>query len=175
MKKKIKIILFCLMSVAFIGCDQVTKELARGHLKDKPALSYYHDTFRLVYAENTGAFLSMGANWPKALSFWVMSIVPLLLLTALFVYGIKKVSAISFFSSLPFVLIFSGGVGNIIDRILYDRHVTDFMNLGINNFRTGIFNVADLCVTAGVIMLLILQFRKPAANANDIATSEGGE
>jgi signal peptidase II len=59
-----------------------------------------------------------------------------------------------------FALIFAGGIGNIIDRILYDRHVTDFLNVGFGNIRTGIFNVADICVTAGVIGILL--FRKAA-------------
>ena len=50
----------------------------------------------------------------------------------------------------PFAFIFSGGIGNIIDRIMFDRHVVDFMNLGVNNLRTGIFNFADVYVTTGV-------------------------
>jgi signal peptidase II len=59
-------------------------------------------------------------------------------------------------------MIFAGGLGNIIDRIAFDRHVTDFMNVGIGSLRTGIFNVADMCVTAGVIVLLFAYWdRKP--------------
>jgi signal peptidase II len=165
MTKRMKMLIFCLISVAFIGCDQVTKGLAKDHLKNKATHSYYHDTFRLMYVENTGAFLGLGDKWPKAVSFWVMSIVPLLLLLALFVYGMRNVTTLFFFSGLPYVLIFSGGVGNIIDRILHDRHVTDFMNLGIRNFRTGIFNFADLYVTTGVILLLVFQFRKPVSKS----------
>ena len=59
-----------------------------------------------------------------------------------------------------FALIISGGLGNVIDRLLFDRHVTDFMNIGINNFRTGIFNFADICVTAGAICLLFFYKEK---------------
>jgi signal peptidase II len=162
MKKRFKLFLFCVISLAFISCDHVTKELAKEHLKDKATLSYYHDTFRLEYAENTGAFLNFGATWPRAISFWAMSMLPLLFLIALFVYAIRKTANSSILTLLPFILIFSGGIGNIIDRIVYDRHVTDFMNVGINNLRTGIFNFADLYVTTGVIMLLVFQFRKPS-------------
>lgn len=61
----------------------------------------------------------------------------------------------SFMKIFSLSLLFSGGIGNIIDRILFDRHVTDFMNLGVQNIRTGIFNVADVCVTAGAIGLLL--------------------
>lgn len=52
-------------------------------------------------------------------------------------------------------LIFAGGIGNIIDRIFFDRHVPDFIIIGFKNLHTGIFNVADVCVTAGVIGLLL--------------------
>ena len=61
-------------------------------------------------------------------------------------------------------MVFSGGIGNIFDRIVYDRHVTDFINMGIGNIRTGIFNVADICVTAGVIGLLIFFNEKEKSN-----------
>jgi signal peptidase II len=73
---------------------------------------------------------------------------------------------------IPYILIFSGGVGNIADRIIYDRHVTDFMNLGINEWRTGIFNVADLYVTSGVIMLLISQFKKNREQPVPVSSSD---
>jgi len=53
-------------------------------------------------------------------------------------------------------LIFAGGVGNIIDRVLFDRHVPDFMNIGIHQLRTGIFKVADVYITAGALDLVLL-------------------
>lgn len=155
--------MFCFTSILFIGCDQVTKELAKEHLKDKAAMSFYHDTFRLDYIENTGAFLSLGDNWSSTTSFWVLNVLPLLFLTGLFVYAIRKTATHSFIEMFPFLLICSGGWGNIIDRILYNRHVTDFMNVGINNLRTGIFNVADMYVSAGVIMLLVFQWKNTRA------------
>jgi len=160
MKRNIKIVLFCTLSVLFIGCDQVTKELAKVHLKDKPMMSFYHDTFRLDYIENTGAFLSLGDDWPPAASFWLMNVLPLLFLVGLFVYAIRKTATAGLIQIFPFMLIFAGGLGNIIDRMLYNRHVTDFMNMGINNLRTGIFNVADVYVTTGVIMLFVFQWKK---------------
>ena len=71
-----------------------------------------------------------------------------------------------------FALILAGGLGNIIDRIWHDRHVTDFMNVGIGSLRTGIFNVADMCVTAGVIGLVIISFtEKKHENATELDKS----
>src|ERR1700712_1803418 len=155
MKRNIRILLFCTISIIFIGCDHVTKELAKVHLRDRPVMSFYHDTFRLDYIENTGAFLSFGDDWGPVASFWLMNVLPLIFLMGLFVYAIRKTATSTLMSVFPFLLIFAGGLGNIIDRMLYDRHVTDFMNVGVNNLRTGIFNVADMCVTAGVITFLV--------------------
>jgi signal peptidase II len=155
MNTKMKIILFCLCCFAFISCDRVTKDLAKEHLKGKEIRTYYNDTFRLEYAENTGAALSFGDNLPKAASFWLLSMLPLLFLIGLAIYTIKNLQQMGTMKVFSLAMIFSGGIGNIIDRILFDRHVTDFMNIGFGNIRTGIFNVADMCITAGAIGLLI--------------------
>ena len=154
MKSSIKIFLFCVSSIVFIGCDRATKDLAKEHLKNKEAVSYFHDTIRLEYAENTGAAMSFGDKLPKTASFLLLSIVPLIFLLLLFVYTIKHTKEFNSIKMFCIALIFAGGIGNITDRIFFDRHVPDFMILGIQNFRTGIFNFADVCVTAGVIGLL---------------------
>lgn len=138
-----------------ISCDQLTKKLAKTHLADQQPASYFHDTFRLEYVENTGAALSLGANLPQPYNFILFSVIPLLLLLALFFYTIIHIKKFNVIRLLSFALIFAGGIGNVIDRIFYDRHVTDFLNLGVQNLRTGIFNVADICITVGVIGIFI--------------------
>ena len=160
MKIRIKIILFCVSSLLFIGCDRITKDIAKEHLMYHAPISYLHNTIILEYVENTGAALSLGDSLSKPVSFWLLSIVPLLFLVVLFIYAILKIRVLTSLKLLAFSLIFAGGLGNIIDRLLFDRHVTDFMNVGIGSLRTGIFNVADMCVTAGVIMLLVSSYVK---------------
>jgi signal peptidase II len=61
--------------VATIGCDRVTKHVATTALAGEPGRSYLADTIRLEYVENTGGFLSLGADLPRAAR------------TALFVFG----------------------------------------------------------------------------------------
>jgi signal peptidase II len=158
MNIRIKIFLFCTLSLLFIGCDQVTKNIVKHNLVEGVSTSYWHDTVRLIYVQNTGAMLNLGDDLSPKISFWLLSILPLLLLSALFVYSIRNVRKISSVELLCFCMIFAGGIGNIIDRILFDRHVTDFMNIGLGNLRTGIFNFADLCVTTGVIALLVFRY-----------------
>jgi signal peptidase II len=159
MKRGMKILLFCLSSLVLISWDRASKELAKEHLKDKAPITYFHDTFRLQYVENTGAALSLGDNLPKAASFWLLSILPLALLIFMSGYTIKMSGEMSTAKLMAFALIIAGGLGNIYDRIVFDRHVTDFMNIGIGDLRTGIFNFADICVTAGAIMM-IASFRQ---------------
>jgi len=162
MRTRTKILLFCIISIAFISCDRVTKSLAKTHLMNKPEVSYFHDMFKLEYAENTGAALSLGDGLPKTVSFWLLSIMPLALMVALLIYTIKNSATLSWMKIASLALIFAGGIGNLIDRIFFDRHVTDFMNMGILGLRTGIFNVADVGVTAGVIGLLVFNRERTA-------------
>jgi signal peptidase II len=162
MKNWMKVSLFCLTSLVFIGCDRITKNLAKEHLMHHEPISYFHNMVRLEYVENTGAALSLGDQLSKPLSFWLLSIIPLVFLLLLFAYVISKMHELSTLKLLSFSMIIGGGLGNIIDRIMFDRHVIDFMNVGISNLRTGIFNVADMCVTAGVIVLLFSYREKKA-------------
>jgi signal peptidase II len=167
MSKSLRTGIFCLLTLAFIGCDRVTKDLAKENLADRGTISYLHDTFRLQYVENTGAALNLGDKLSKTASFWLLSMIPLMFLLVLVIYLVKNVQNLDNKKLLCFALVLSGGLGNIIDRIVFDRHVTDFMNLGINHIRTGIFNFADVCVSAGVAGLAILYgTRKPGPGSS---------
>ena len=63
---------------------------------------------------------------------------------------------------IGFALIIGGGIGNLIDRIVHGS-VTDFFQIRLGFFRTGIFNIADIAVTNGVF---ILQFIQQSNNPN---------
>jgi signal peptidase II len=61
-------------------------------------------------------------------------------------------------SIVGFSSIAGGGIANLYDRFLYGS-VTDFLFMDFGGiFRTGIFNVADLSVTTGMVLLLISSF-----------------
>ncbi|WP_419661036.1 signal peptidase II (lipoprotein signal peptidase) domain protein [Desulfosarcina variabilis str. Montpellier] len=56
------------------------------------------------------------------------------------------------------------GIGNLIDRILHNGFVMDFLNVGIGPLRTGIFNVADVAIMGGAALLFFKTFRKKEEN-----------
>ena len=60
-------------------------------------------------------------------------------------------------------LIASGGISNWIDRVRDSGVVVDFLNVGVGTLRTGIFNVADLAIVAGLAVLLSSR-RSPASH-----------
>lgn len=165
MNKWYKISFFCILSFTFIGCDRVTKTLAREQLTNNKIISYFHDTFRLEYIENTGAALGFGENLSKNASFWLLSAFPLVCLLLLFAYTIHRSEEMSLSKMSCLALIFAGGVGNIIDRIFFDRHVSDFMNIGILDLRTAIFNFADVYITVGVIAFILLYRTRSSSSA----------
>lgn len=155
-----KMLWFIACCIFCIGSDQITKRLAKVYLRDQPEKSYLDGVFKLMYVENTGAALSLGDDLNPVASFWLLSILPLAFLAVVVFYVFKNLHQISLIRVVFLAMIVSGGIGNIIDRILYDRHVTDFMNMGFGSIRTGIFNVADIFVTTGVIGILLFR-QKP--------------
>ena len=156
---RLRLILIGAIVLSTVACDQSTKHIARANLKDRVAIQVLGRFFVLKYAENQGAFLSMGANWPVT----VRSIVFKILSAAIV---LAAASSVLLQKSMPppgtaaLSLIVGGGIGNLWDRLIRDGLVSDFMNIGIGNIRTGIFNFADIFLLAGVVLLLFAQLRK---------------
>jgi signal peptidase II len=161
--KKISILFLLLFGC--VGCDQVTKYTAKHFLEGRQTLSYMGDIFRLSYAENAGAFLGMGADMPEKLRYVLLVVLVSIFLIGFLIIVIrsKKLNTLVVSSS---ALIIGGGLGNIIDRIINKGAVIDFMNIGIGQLRTGIFNVADLAIMAGSLIFAIFYAKKPHNHVN---------
>lgn len=154
MKPAARIALVLFTVVATVGCDQKTKSLAQEHLRGRDMGSFLGDTVRLDYTENPGAFLGLGGSlssgWRSALftavaGFGIAAIMGCALLVPRF--GPARILALS--------LVGSGGIGNLIDRVYYGGYVRDFLNIGVGPVRSGIFNVADVALVAGVALFVV--------------------
>jgi signal peptidase II len=106
----------------------------------------------LQLAHNHGAFLGLGSSFPENLRESLFSLGVAGMLIALLGYILFSKSA-SPSSVLAYALLLAGGLGNLIDRLIYGGDVVDFINMGIGPIRTGVFNVADMVVVAGALML----------------------
>jgi len=145
------ILLVAAVFIVCLGIDQITKAVVRSHISLGETHSWLHDTVRLTHAENSGAFLSLGGQLPEDIRRILFSTVALLVSAAalggaLFMLNISRAQVVGL------TLIAAGGFGNWIDRVANNGHVTDFMNVGVGWLRTGIFNVADMALMAGVVL-----------------------
>lgn len=152
-----RVLLLLLLLSGCVGCDQVSKRAASEWLSGAERLSYLADTVRLTYAENHGAFLGLGASWAEPVRWWVFTILSALLVLGALVYAVRQMvlSRREWKPALALGLVAAGGIGNLIDRVVRDGAVIDFMNLGIGSLRTGIFNVADVQIMLGFGLLLL--------------------
>lgn len=159
-----KIFLIAVLNAGCIVCDQATKWVAKQYLGPGDLISFAGDLFRLQYAENTGAFLSLGASLPDAWRQFAFTTLVGLFLVALLLYTIFSATlAPRHIFSLS--LLCGGGLSNLMDRIAYGGRVVDFLNVGIGPLRTGIFNVADMAITAAAILLAVDALRQPTTKA----------
>lgn len=140
--------------VALVGCDRVTKTIAQYELQDASSRSYLMETVRLQYVENEGAFLGIGSELPK----WFrlgFSFLLLVVTCAAFVLLLAKAKDLRRLQNTAFTLMLAGGYGNLYDRLTNDGRVIDFMVVILGPVRTGIFNAADVCITFGVLLILL--------------------
>lgn len=160
MSSKPRFTIAVLLLLSCVGCDQATKSIATRTLKDSPPKSYFGDTVRLDFAENPGGFLSLGGNLPEKPRFWLFVGLNSCIMIALAAYLILK-RDIPFIVFIPLLLMLSGGIGNQIDRLTNNGMVTDFIVMGFGPLRTGVFNVADIAVMSGAVVIACLAFRAP--------------
>lgn len=160
MQKVNRILLLLFVLISCVGCDQATKMLARQHLATAPVQEYIGGLFRFVYAENSGAFLSLGATLPATARFWIFVVIAALLLVGVALFALQFSQRTPLLVVVALALILGGGLGNLIDRMLYDGRVVDFMQVGIPRLRTGVFNVADMALMAGMGIMLLTTLRR---------------
>ena len=155
-KRNLLITTIVFLSIAF---DQISKIWVRNNFESYIENSIIGDIFTLIKVENTGAFLGMGSELSETLRILLLIVLPIIVLISITIYTYidKTLDKISI---IGFSLIIGGGIGNIFDRIVYGS-VTDFLYLDFGGiFKTGIFNIADLSVTTGMILILIYSFKK---------------
>ncbi|MDB5119982.1 MAG: signal peptidase [Sphingobacteriales bacterium] len=144
-----------------IGCDQVSKDIVREKVEYNASIILIDNFLTLTKIENSGAFLSMGDALPSVLKTLLLLILPIAALLYGLVYVLTKKN-LAPLSILAICCVIGGGIGNIYDRFLYGS-VTDFLHMDFMIFQTGIFNMADVSVMAGMFLLVLEMFivKKP--------------
>lgn len=154
--KYLKIFLILFILASLIGCDQVTKQIAKEKLSNSGTVVYLNNLLRFQYAENPGAVLSLGSDLPAHYKVWILAIIPGILLVFILFYILFN-KQLTYNGIIAFSLISGGGISNLIDRFS-NGFVIDFMIITLGSYSTGIFNIADVAITSGVLLIIYLYF-----------------
>jgi signal peptidase II len=144
-----------LVSLLVIVLDQLTKLWASS------ALSYAEPVavlpfFNLTLLHNTGAafsFLSEAGGWQR----WFFALVALLISAVILVW-IKRLPSGKVWLAVALALVLGGALGNVWDRITLG-YVVDFIDVYYQRWHWPAFNVADMAISVGAVMLIIDSLR----------------
>lgn len=142
-----KIMTFIIAALSIV-VDQMIKIFVINNLQPIKSVTVIDNLLTFTYVENKGMAFGMLAN-QRWIFIALASIVILALVIA--VFKLKNQSRLFYISA---ALLIGGGIGNLIDRILYG-YVVDYIAL---SFFPPVCNFADYCVTAGVIIFLVYLF-----------------
>jgi signal peptidase II len=132
-----------------VVADQLMKALVEAGIAPDRQITVIDGFFSLVHVKNTGAAFSLfaGQTWSRVFLSAISFVVSMLLIRWIGKLSDKK--AVGILS-----VILAGSLGNLIDRVRLGA-VTDFLSFRFGPYSFPSFNVADICVTLGVIFLLL--------------------
>ena len=145
-------VLMLVLGAVIVIVDQITKVLAVANLEGAAPIRLVGETVRLVLLRNPGAAFSMGTEFTM-----VLSIVATVVVLGLLWFS-RRVHSRWWAWGLGLIL--GGAAGNLVDRYfrapgILEGHVVDFMSIGW----WPVFNVADSCLVAGVIVVAVAVLR----------------
>ena len=140
------LLIITFLSVIII--DQVSKYIVQQSMTLYTSIPVLGEFIKLTYIHNPGA--AFGIMPGNRTVFLVLSLIA----CGVMIYYLYIMPASERQGRLALMGILGGAVGNLIDRIRFGE-VTDFVDVGFNNIRWPIFNVADMAVTIGVAILFI--------------------
>ncbi len=138
--------IYYIIGILVLAVDIITKQLAVNNLTDIGSVPIINGVFHLTYVENSGVAFGMLSD--RRIIFVTLSII---ILAVLGIYVYKSQNK-NIWLKLGTSLIFSGSLGNMIERI-GNGYVVDFLDFRIINF--PVFNIADIAVCIGAAALVV--------------------
>lgn len=143
--------IFVIVVASVVAVDFATKWLVQQNFTLYEQVDIIGDYVRLTYIFNPGAAFGIDLGTYSRIIFLVLSLVALLALAGM--YWATPVADRVRLASIA--LICGGALGNLIDRLRSSRGVVDFLDVGIGTIRWPVFNIADIAVTTGAIILAL--------------------
>lgn len=150
------------LSALLFGLDQATKWVAVASLPFQQQVEFVPGVWNWHLTHNTGAafsFLANAGGWQHGFFIALATLISVVLAVAL-----RKIARDDWRNALPFALIISGALGNLVDRLRFG-HVIDFIEWHAGGYYWPVFNVADSCIVVGAVLMVLFSLtqREPEA------------
>lgn len=136
------------ISLITVLLDQIIKYIVMSNMTLHQEIKLIPNFFSLYYLKNTGAAFSILGN--KTIILILVSIFFLIIIKN----AIKKLKRVNTLTIISLGIMTGGIIGNLFDRILY-KSVIDYLSFNIFNYNFPVFNLADIGITVGAILLII--------------------
>jgi signal peptidase II len=151
------------ISGTIIALDQITKYMAQENLPPYQPIPIIGDFFRLTFIYNPGAAFGLHVG---PLSRYIFLALTIACVIVLFVW-FRATPAADRLRLVAISLVTAGAIGNFIDRVRSSQGVIDFFDVGVGNLRWPVFNIADIGVTIGALLLAISLWREEQEAGKD--------
>lgn len=148
------------LSAVLLAVDQWSKWLATTSLEYARPVAFIDGFWNWTLVHNYGAafsFLSTAGGWQR----WFFTVLALVISTGLTVW-LARTPRGDWRTALPYALVIAGAIGNVIDRLRFG-YVVDFVDWYVGEWHWPAFNVADACIVAGAIGLVVFSLKEPAS------------
>lgn len=151
-----KYLVFTLTAGISLILDQLSKAYIDNHFELSQSKSIIDNFFHLTYVRNPGAAFGMLSDSAIRIPFFIsISVIASLGI----LWYIRQISPAKKWQHLALGLVFSGALGNLIDRIRFGE-VIDFLDVHWHNYHWPAFNVADSAICVGVAILLLCSWQE---------------
>ena len=140
--------------------DMLTKHVIQRTFTLHQQVDVFGDYVRLTYVHNPGAAFGFWLGPYSRGIFVALALIALAVLAAMIASTPSRAQG----RLIAIALIAAGAVGNMVDRLRSAHGVVDFVDVGIGSLRWPVFNVADMAVTAGAILLAVTLWREDEAH-----------
>lgn len=158
-----KYLYLLVLSNVLIVLDQASKYMVASHIPLYYSIEVIDGFLNLTHIRNAGVAFGLFADQPseyKSLVFVAVSTVASVAILFIF----HQSPAWRRWVNTGLILIFSGAIGNMIDRIVH-KEVIDFVDVYVGSFHWPAFNLADSCITIGVVIMILDLFFHPHGGA----------
>ena len=141
-----------IVMIPFLIIDIVSKFIISRICTLNNSVSVINNFFSITYTHNYGGAWSILSS-----STLFITVISIIVITGI-IYYMYKHKINNNFEKMGYILLLSGAIGNLIDRIIYG-YVIDFLDFNIFGYNFPIFNIADICIVCGIFIIVIMQIR----------------